>query len=197
MKIEVGKRYFRRDGSITPPLERPDADFADPNVWACVKEDDFPLGRVRYRLGECEFASYYLDQTLNNLQHPRDLIAEYAELALVDDTNPDVSFSGDNFKEPLACAHPKAEGTAAILNERGTTYGEFHNRAALSQSLSDIMTTGRSWPKLSPAQREALQMIQHKIARILNGDPFYLDSWVDIVGYAELGKRETERLGGK
>lgn len=29
-------------------------------------------------------------------------------------------------------------------------------------------------------------MIQHKIARILNGDPDYVDNWVDIAGYAKL-----------
>jgi hypothetical protein len=35
-------------------------------------------------------------------------------------------------------------------------------------------------------QREALDMIAHKIGRILNGDPNYADSWVDIAGYAKL-----------
>lgn len=39
---------------------------------------------------------------------------------------------------------------------------------------------------LDPDQREALEMIAHKIARILNGDPNYADSWVDIAGYAKL-----------
>jgi hypothetical protein len=40
-------------------------------------------------------------------------------------------------------------------------------------------------------QREALDMIAHKIARIINGDPDYADSWVDIAGYATL---VSERL---
>ena len=35
-------------------------------------------------------------------------------------------------------------------------------------------------------QREGLEMIAHKISRILNGDPNYDDSWVDIAGYAQL-----------
>jgi len=34
--------------------------------------------------------------------------------------------------------------------------------------------------------REALEMILHKIARILNGNPNYADSWQDIAGYAQL-----------
>ena len=29
-------------------------------------------------------------------------------------------------------------------------------------------------------------MILHKLARILNGDPNYVDSWHDIAGYAIL-----------
>lgn len=30
------------------------------------------------------------------------------------------------------------------------------------------------------------EMIAHKIARILNGDPNYADNWHDIAGYATL-----------
>lgn len=40
---------------------------------------------------------------------------------------------------------------------------------------------------------EALEMIAHKIGRILNGDPGYADSWVDIAGYAQL---VADRLNG-
>jgi hypothetical protein len=35
-------------------------------------------------------------------------------------------------------------------------------------------------------QAEALDMICHKIGRIVNGDPDYADSWIDIAGYAKL-----------
>jgi hypothetical protein len=47
--------------------------------------------------------------------------------------------------------------------------------------------------KLDDDQSEALEMIAHKIARILNGDPNYVDSWLDIAGYATL---VAERLNG-
>jgi hypothetical protein len=43
-----------------------------------------------------------------------------------------------------------------------------------------------SWDKLTYAQREGLEMIQHKIARMLNGDPTYKDNLVDVIGYATL-----------
>jgi hypothetical protein len=36
-------------------------------------------------------------------------------------------------------------------------------------------------------------MIAHKIGRIVNGDPRYADSWVDIAGYAKL---VADRLEG-
>ena len=39
-------------------------------------------------------------------------------------------------------------------------------------------------------EQEALDMIFHKIARILNGDPNYADSWHDIAGYATLIDKE-------
>lgn len=29
-------------------------------------------------------------------------------------------------------------------------------------------------------------MIQHKIGRVLNGDPNYDDNWIDICGYSKL-----------
>jgi hypothetical protein len=35
-------------------------------------------------------------------------------------------------------------------------------------------------------QREALDMILHKIARIVNGNPNETDHWHDIAGYATL-----------
>lgn len=73
-----------------------------------------------------------------------------------------------------------------ILEQRGNRYGTFEGHAELSQALKNTMTMGRSYPQLKPFQRESLEMIQHKIARILNGDPDYDDSWVDIAGYAEL-----------
>lgn len=40
--------------------------------------------------------------------------------------------------------------------------------------------------------REAIHMMQHKIARIISGDPFEPDHWLDIEGYARLVSRELE-----
>jgi hypothetical protein len=47
--------------------------------------------------------------------------------------------------------------------------------------------------ELDSDQLEALDMIAHKIARILNGDPNYADNWIDIAGYATLVANRLEK----
>ena len=74
----------------------------------------------------------------------------------------------------------------ATLTERGKRYGEFSGHARITQELKRAMIGSGRWDNLSDSQREALEMIAHKIGRILNGDPNYHDSWHDIVGYAKL-----------
>jgi hypothetical protein len=72
------------------------------------------------------------------------------------------------------------------LDERGTRYGKFKDQAMICQSLKEVMQMTEGWDRLAPDQAEALEMIQHKVARILNGDPNYHDSWHDIGGYSKL-----------
>jgi hypothetical protein len=78
--------------------------------------------------------------------------------------------------------------TDVILEERGNRYGKFTDHAAVTQKLKYIMRThmGPRYERLDPDQQEALEMIAHKIGRIVNGDPNYHDSWADIAGYAKL-----------
>ena len=76
--------------------------------------------------------------------------------------------------------------TEALISERGSRYGKFKDGADIMQSLKDTMRDVDGWNNLTASQKEALDMIQHKIGRILNGDPTYDDSWKDIAGYATL-----------
>lgn len=83
-----------------------------------------------------------------------------------------------------------------ILEERGKRYGTFKSHAAISQELKQAIY--RHMDKVSKVdldadKLEALEMICHKIARIVNGDSDYVDSWVDIAGYAQL---VADRLQG-
>lgn len=81
---------------------------------------------------------------------------------------------------------PEADATEQLITERGSRYGKFKDGAEIMQELKDVMREVDGWHNLTPSQREALDMIQHKIGRILNGDPTYDDSWKDIAGYATL-----------
>jgi hypothetical protein len=111
--------------------------------------------------------------------------------------------------------------TKAVLAERGARYGRFTSHALITQALRAVFAgnfatavnflhAGANVPNgknsyldgrvqvkhrnMAPDQREALDMIAHKIGRILNGDPDYSDSWRDIAGYATL---VADRLDGK
>ena len=84
----------------------------------------------------------------------------------------------------------------ATLAERGSRYGKFKDHAEITQKLKRAIfrhmnTVSRV--DLAADQLEALEMICHKIGRIVNGDPDYVDSWVDIAGYAKL---VADRLEG-
>lgn len=72
------------------------------------------------------------------------------------------------------------------LLERGIRYGVYVDHAQITQDLKKIMHQTPKWSGLAAHQKETLEMIAHKIGRILNGDPDYHDSWHDIVGYTKL-----------
>ena len=79
------------------------------------------------------------------------------------------------------------------LNERGTRYGDFEDHADITQCLKAIMQATPNWDALKADQKEALEMVAHKIGRILNGDPDYIDSWHDIIGYVRLVEQRLEK----
>jgi hypothetical protein len=80
------------------------------------------------------------------------------------------------------------------LAERGSRYGDFAGHANITQRIKFIMQNTQNWSRLKEDQKESLEMVAHKIGRILNGDPDYDDSWVDIAGYVTL---VANRLQGK
>lgn len=79
------------------------------------------------------------------------------------------------------------------LGLRENRYGEFRNVSETSQCLKDIMRSGASWKGMEPYMQESLDLIANKLARIVNGDPFYDDSWHDIGGYAKLVEIEIAK----
>lgn len=83
-----------------------------------------------------------------------------------------------------------------ILTERGITYGDFKTHARITQQLKAMMMQGQSFRNFTTTQWEALEMIAHKIGRIVNGDPSYIDSWRDISAYAKLVVDELQETDG-
>ena len=79
------------------------------------------------------------------------------------------------------------------LKERGNRYGEFKEHARITQNIKKAMYDSPNWSTLSDDKKEALEMVAHKIGRILNGDPEYDDSWVDIEGYTHLVTKDLQK----
>lgn len=72
------------------------------------------------------------------------------------------------------------------LAERGQRYGAFQDHAAIAQRVQHAMEMAPKWSQMPAVHQRALTTIADKIARILNGDPNYIDNWHDIQGYAKL-----------
>jgi len=79
------------------------------------------------------------------------------------------------------------------LDTRGNRYGEYHNVSTTAQQLKEILRDGASWSIMEPYMQESLDLIANKLARIVNGDPFYDDSWHDVGGYAKLVEIEIAK----
>lgn len=73
-----------------------------------------------------------------------------------------------------------------VLAERGANYGDFAFVAFRSQQIQNHLRVHDPEKQYTTMQREALQMIASKLARIVTGNPGHRDSWIDIAGYAQL-----------
>jgi len=98
---------------------------------------------------------------------------------------------GDYLYSPLEVKttypeNPNTNTIDSVLKQRGNVYGDFKDGAKIMRALKKTMHDTDGWEDLTSDKKEALDMIQHKIARILNGDPEYKDNWVDIAGYSKL-----------
>lgn len=81
----------------------------------------------------------------------------------------------------------------ALLAARERTHGSYSVHANCTQLLKRVLRKFGNWKRLSPTEREALEMIMHKVGRIMAGDPHYVDHWDDIAGYASLVAKEHKR----
>jgi len=84
----------------------------------------------------------------------------------------------------------------ATLDARAVDYGKFIEGAEVMQMLKRVVLNALNNrdKTLAHDQAEAMDMIIHKIGRIINGNPDVVDHWLDIAGYAQL---VADRLNGR
>jgi hypothetical protein len=83
---------------------------------------------------------------------------------------------------------------AQILEQRKSQHGDLLTQSTVSQGLKNVIRSTEKWGDLKTDQKESLEMIVHKIARILAGDPNFVDHWDDISGYSILVANRLKEL---
>lgn len=79
-----------------------------------------------------------------------------------------------------------SDSVEATLTQRGTRYGDFKTHSMISQQLQEVLFETKSREEMPPYINEALTLICHKLARVVNGDHMYDDNFRDIAGYSQL-----------
>ena len=99
----------------------------------------------------------------------------------------------DPWQPPAMLPMPEVDAT---LDARAVEYGKFIEGAEVMQMLKRVVLNALNNrdKTLAHDQAESLDMIIHKIGRIINGNPDVVDHWLDIAGYAQL---VADRLNGK
>jgi hypothetical protein len=83
---------------------------------------------------------------------------------------------------------PEANALDALIAAHQGTHGDFADTAAIAQSLKAVFAAGGA-DRFGPVQREALDQIAVKLARICAGDPGCAEHWKDLCGYCWLAVR--------
>ena len=78
------------------------------------------------------------------------------------------------------------------LIDRAAKCGDFKNVSEVTQGIKRTMQDSKNWGSISDDKKEALDMIAHKIGRLLSGDSDHIDSWHDIAGYSKLIERDLD-----
>ena len=82
----------------------------------------------------------------------------------------------------------------ALLAEREKTHGDYAVHALITQDLKRVMThhVGHLDRRLDDDMQESLDMIAHKIGRIIAGNAAEPEHWRDVAGYAQLVANRLE-----
>lgn len=118
-------------------------------------------------------------QVVNNRERWRDYMLQKMSVCSLQDAIADIRHS----KEKTGMTD-----VGSVLAERGKVHGDFDEPCRIAQGLKAVIRDGVNYKqgRLNAVQMEAIEMIAHKLARIVSGDPSHVDHWVDIAGYAQL-----------
>jgi hypothetical protein len=72
------------------------------------------------------------------------------------------------------------------LKQRGETHGDFVIQFETAQCLKNICRAGAEYGDMPRPMKEVIDMVCHKLSRIVDGDPMFADHWHDIAGYCQL-----------
>lgn len=75
---------------------------------------------------------------------------------------------------------------AETLEARAKTHGDYSDHARVTQAIKDALKSGPSYARTTAHERETLDMLAHKMGRVVCGDPHEHDHWHDMAGYATL-----------
>lgn len=90
---------------------------------------------------------------------------------------------------------PELDGgnpTETLLNEREKTHGDFRENALRAQMFKSLFRAAPNWMNMRPIQKEALDNIATKLARLLCGNHNDPEHVRDISGYCQLVLRSLE-----
>ena len=94
----------------------------------------------------------------------------------------------DNIKTAQETVDKAIGMVEAMLSEREKTHGNFRDHARCTQRLKSVLREELEimGKPLTMEQEEALDMIFHKIGRIVAGNANFVDHWDDLAGYPTL-----------
>jgi len=121
----------------------------------------------------------------------QDYVQALADMGLLDE-----AATEDSQKLEQTGIEMYEDAVDATLDARALDYGKFIEGAEVMQMLKRVVQAALNNrdKTLAHDQAEAMDMIIHKIGRIVNGNPDVVDHWLDIAGYAKL---VADRLEGR
>lgn len=100
-----------------------------------------------------------------------------------------------SIKKPAVPARRKSAaptGVAATIAERRNQHGDPNHNFHTSQRLKRVVRTAVAYDALTDVQKEAVDNVLQKVARIVAGNPNHKDHWHDIQGYAKIAEDRVQ-----